>query len=140
MAITTGSTAALSLPDSSIDYIFTDPPFGENIYYADLNFLVESWHGVTTDARPEAIIDRFKKKALPEYQHLMQRCFAEYHRVLKPGRWMTVVFSNSRASVWNAIQVACNRPVSWSPRSRRSTSSRAATGRSPPPPRSSRTW
>ena len=36
----------------------------------------------------------------------MQRCFAEYHRVLKPGRWMTVVFSNSKAAVWNAIQVA----------------------------------
>ena len=32
------------LPDDSVDYIFTDPPFGENIYYADLNFLVESWH------------------------------------------------------------------------------------------------
>ena len=36
----------------------------------------------------------------------MQRCFAEYYRVLKPGRWMTVVFSNSKAAVWNAIQVA----------------------------------
>jgi DNA modification methylase len=105
-AINTGTAARLSLTDSSVDYIFTDPPFGENIYYADLNFLVESWHGVTTDAGPEAIIDRFKHKALPDYQHLMQRCFAEYHRVLKPGRWMTVVFSNSKASVWNAIQVA----------------------------------
>ena len=105
-AVSTGNAAAMPLPDASVDYVFTDPPFGENIYYADLNFLVESWHSVTTDAKPEAIIDRFKSKALPEYQHLMQRCFGEYHRVLKPGRWMTVVFSNSKASVWNAIQVA----------------------------------
>lgn len=104
--ITCGDATKLSSPDESIDYIFTDPPFGENIYYADLNILVESWHRVLTDPKPEAIIDRVRQKGVPEYQHLMQSCFAEYYRVLKPGRWMTVVFSNSRAAVWNAIQVA----------------------------------
>ena len=105
--VTTASmTAFLGIPDSSVDYVFTDPPFGENIYYADLNFLVESWHGVLTNAAPEAIVDRFKKKGLPDYQRLMQRCFEEYRRVLKPGRWMTVVFHNSRNAVWTAIQEA----------------------------------
>lgn len=104
--VTVGSAAHVLLDDNSVDYIFTDPPFGENIYYADLNILVESWHRVTTDPTPEAIVDRVRNKGIPEYQHLMHRCFAEYYRILKPGHWMTVVFSNSRASVWNAIQVA----------------------------------
>jgi 16S rRNA G966 N2-methylase RsmD len=104
--ISTGTATCLGLPDTSIDYIFTDPPFGENIFYADLNFLVEAWHRVKTDAAPEAVVDEPKDKGLPEYQHLMQRCFEEYRRVLKPGRWMTVVFHNSKNAVWNAIQEA----------------------------------
>jgi len=105
-AVTTGDCGAIPVLDDSIDYVFTDPPFGENIYYADLNYLVESWHRVLTRTEPEAIVDKAKKKGLPEYQHLMQRCFEEYCRVLKPGRWMTVVFHNSKNAVWNAIQEA----------------------------------
>ncbi len=65
--VTTGTAGRIELPDNCIDYIFTDPPFGENIYYADLNFLVESWHRVITNATPEAIVDKFKKKGMPEY-------------------------------------------------------------------------
>lgn len=105
-AISTGTASRIPVPNNSIDYIFTDPPFGENIYYADLNFLVESWHGVLTDSKPEAIVDRVREKSVFDYQALMEKSFSEYHRTLKPGRWMTVVFSNSKASVWNAIQVS----------------------------------
>ncbi len=106
VAVTTAACSESAIADNSVDYVFTDPPFGENIYYADLNFLVESWHRTFTKTAPEAIVDRKKDKALIDYQRLMQRCFAEYRRVLKPGRWMTVVFHNSRSAVWNAIQEA----------------------------------
>lgn len=105
-AISTGSANQLGLPDASVDYVFTDPPFGENKYYADLNMVVESWHGMVTRPEREAIIDRAKKKTVRDYERLMHEVLAEYHRVLKPGRWMTVVFSNSHNSVWNALQEA----------------------------------
>jgi DNA modification methylase len=104
--IATSSATDVRLPDQCVDYIFTDPPFGENIYYSDLNFFVEAWYKVFTNARHEAIVDNVRKKNLTDYQLLMQKCFQEYFRVLKPGRWMTVEFHNSRNSVWNAIQEA----------------------------------
>ncbi|MDD2467138.1 MAG: DNA methyltransferase, partial [Desulfobulbus sp.] len=102
----TSSSTSLPVPDQFIDYIFTDPPFGENIFYADLNYLVESWYGVHSNTTAEAIIDKAKKKGLSEYQELIRLCFAEYYRVLKPGRWITIVFHNSRNAVWSAIQEA----------------------------------
>jgi len=110
-AINTGTAARLPLPDSSIDYIFTDPPFGENLPYAELNYLVEAWHGVITQAKLDAIVDRAKEnraaqKSVDDYRRLMADCFKEYFRVLKPGRWMTVVFSNTQAAVWNGLQTA----------------------------------
>ncbi len=102
--LTTGTTAYLSLPDNSIDYIFTDPPFGDNLAYAELNFIVESFHRCFTNMEQEAIVSPHQGKGLFEYQELMRLCFTEYCRVLKPGRWMTVVFHNSRNAVWTAIQ------------------------------------
>lgn len=94
------------IPTNSIDYIFTDPPFGDNLMYSELNFLWESWLKVKTQNRCEAIVNNSQNKAVPDYMRLMERCFAEYFRILKPGRWITVEFHNSKNSVWNAIQSA----------------------------------
>ncbi|HXL05082.1 MAG TPA: DNA methyltransferase [Bacillota bacterium] len=107
--IGTQSTSHAFLPAQYSDYIFTDPPFGGNLMYSELNFLWESWLKVFTNNEPEVIENKAQGKGLAEYQHLMTRCFEEYYRVLKPGRWMTVEFHNSKNSVWNAIQEALQR-------------------------------
>ena len=44
------------IPENSIDYIFTDPPFGGNLNYSELNFLWEAWLKVCTADKSEAII------------------------------------------------------------------------------------
>lgn len=109
--VSTGSSTHLELPNASIDYIFVDPPFGENIYYPDLDYLTETWHGIRTNADEEAIVSRSKvePRTLADYQELMEGCFREFNRVLKPGRWMTVEFSNSSNEVWLVIQEALSR-------------------------------
>ena len=102
------ATALHEIPANSIDYVFTDPPFGSNIFYADLNLVWESWLGRTTAAGTEAVINRSRKngKTLEDYYRLMKSSFSEIHRVLKPGRWASVVFHNSDEEVWRAIQTA----------------------------------
>ena len=103
---TSSSTELGIIPSESLDYIFIDPPFGSNIMYSDLNLLWEGWLRVFTNNQHEAIENSVQKKDLNDYRQLMNRCFSEAFRVLKPGRWMTVEFSNTQASVWNAIQTA----------------------------------
>ena len=107
--VSTGSTTALPVPDKSCDYIFTDPPFGDNLNYSELSYLWEAWLKVQTNSKYEAIVNPTMGKALPEYQSLMSQCFLEYYRILKPNRWMTVEFHNSKNAVWNAIQESLQR-------------------------------
>jgi hypothetical protein len=104
--ISTASSARLPVPDTSVDYIFIDPPFGANIPYADLALVTEAWHRVSAAVEAEAIVDGFRAKGISEYRGLIEACFFEFYRVLKPGRWMTIEFSNSSNEVWLAIQEA----------------------------------
>lgn len=104
--VNVASASRCSLAENSVDYIFTDPPFGDNIMYSELNFIQESWLKVKTHNQEEAIISKFYNKGVSEYQILMQSCFKDYYRILKPDHWITIEFSSTRASVWNAIQQA----------------------------------
>ena len=104
--LTTSSCANVAIPANSVDYIFTDPPFGDNLAYSELNFFHEAFHRVFTNRPAEAIVSKTQSKSLFDYQRLMAACFAECYRVLKPDRWITIVFHNSKNAVWNGIQEA----------------------------------
>lgn len=106
---TTQSITNIPSPTEICDYIFLDPPFGSNISYSDLNFLWESWLRVFTNNKSEAVVSPAQKKGLPEYQQLMEQSFEQCYKLLKPGRWLTLEFHNSKNSVWVAIQEALTR-------------------------------
>ena len=102
--VSTMSTTEFTQID--VDYIFIDPPFGANLNYSELSSLWEYWLNARTDNKNEAIENSAQNKGLSEYRHLMLECFKKTYSLLKPGRWITVEFSNTQASVWNSIQSA----------------------------------
>jgi DNA modification methylase len=98
-----------SIPDRSIDYVYMDPPFGSNIFYADCSLLWESWLGELTDLELEMVVNKHLRskgngKNLIDYQGLIANAFGEVRRVLKPNAHATLVFNNTDDTVWRAIQ------------------------------------
>lgn len=89
--------------NNSIDYVFTDPPFGDYIPYAEINQINELWLGETTDRKHEVIISPSQNKSVNDYGNMMSKVFGEINRVLKNDSFATVVFHSSKSDVWNAV-------------------------------------
>ena len=100
------SSCRVRLPDQSIDYAFTDPPFGGNIPYAEVNFINEAWLRQYTDRAEEVIVSDDQEKSLIEYQNLLTAALSELRRILKRKGQATLVFHSASAEVWNALQTA----------------------------------
>jgi len=98
-----GSSTSLDIADDSVDYVFTDPPFGDFIPYAEVNQVNEAWLGRFTDRTDEAIISPAQGKGVTHYARLMTEVFGEVARVLHPGGRATVVFHASKPAVWQAV-------------------------------------
>lgn len=104
--VTNASSESLDLSDESVDYAFTDPPFGDYIPYAEINQLNEFWLGRNTDRSSEVIVSGAQGKSVNDYGRMMARVFGEVSRVLKPCGKATVVFHSAKASVWQALAEA----------------------------------
>jgi len=94
------------IPDSSIDYIFTDPPYGDSIQYAELAAFFLAWQNPRDMARVlrdafehEITMNTGQGKDFGTYKFMLGAAFRECFRVLKPGRYMTVTFHDTDASV-----------------------------------------
>ena len=96
------------LADDSVDYVFTDPPFGNNIHYADCNIVWESWLGDPTDHDQEIVVNKSRRredggKTITDYRRLLTESFREAKRIVVEDGRISVVFHNSDDAVWSAL-------------------------------------
>ncbi|MBI3796683.1 MAG: DUF1156 domain-containing protein, partial [Deltaproteobacteria bacterium] len=119
--VSRGSALSLSWQESSFDAVVTDPPYYDNVSYADLSDFFYVWlkraighlypeHFATggTPKKSEAVADAVrhagnKEKAKHAYESMMAQSFAESHRVLKPGGHMVVVYAHKTTLGWATL-------------------------------------
>lgn len=92
------------LDDDSVDYVVTDPPFGDSLQYAELNFIPESFIGTFTEADDEIVVNETRSVSETEYLDRMGEAFEEAYRVLEPGGYMSIIFNNTSPLVWAGMK------------------------------------
>lgn len=100
------SSEQMDLLEATVDYVFTDPPFGGYIPYAEINQINEIWLGETTDREKEIIVSQAQKKDVDAYEKMMSNVFREIARVLKPDGTTTLVFHSAHSEIWRALAKA----------------------------------
>lgn len=94
------------IPKESIDYIYTDPPYGKKIPYLDLSVMWNAWLDLEVtqdDYNQEAIEGGENHKSKNDYNTLIAESIKEMYRVLKFDRWLSFVFAHKDPEFWHLI-------------------------------------
>jgi 16S rRNA G966 N2-methylase RsmD len=94
------------IPKETVDYIYTDPPYGKKIPYLDLSAMWNAWLDLEVteqDFKDEAIEGGEHDKSKDEYNQLMAQSIKEMYRVLKYDRWLSFVFAHKDPEFWHLI-------------------------------------
>ena len=94
------------LENESVDYIFTDPPYGESIAYLALSQFWNSWLNLSVDYSNEIIIDSNRGKDYEDYDQRILKSFQEMYRVLKNNHYLSFTFHNRDLNVWKGVMDA----------------------------------
>jgi len=99
----------LSLEDNSIDYIFTDPPYGDTVPYFEQSIIWNSWLKMHPNYESEIVVSDSKKrtKDINEYERDMELAIFEIFRVLKKEKFFSITFHSISGLEWRAISNAC---------------------------------
>jgi tRNA G10 N-methylase Trm11 len=105
--IAKGTATDLSfLLRESVDYIYTDPPYGKKIPYLDLSAMWNAWLDLKVteeDYKFEAIEGGEHNKTKDDYNQLIAQSIREMYRVLKFDRWLSFVFAHKDPEFWHLI-------------------------------------
>ncbi len=90
----------------SVNYIFTDPPYGSHIAYLDLSTMWNAWLGFDVSAQDkqvEVIEGGDLEKSLDDYARLLRDSLREMHQVLQWDGWLSIVFAHKDLAYWNVL-------------------------------------
>ena len=97
------------IKEKSIDYIYTDPPYGAHIAYLDLTTMWNAWLGFKIkeeDRKLEVIEGGDQKHTKEDYLNLLNQSIVEMYKVLRKAAWLSLVFQHKETWLWYAIRDA----------------------------------
>lgn len=105
LMVSTSDARSLDLPNSSVDYIFTDPPYADKVQYGELNFVWEAWLDLDIHWHDnEIIVNEIRNKTEEDWAKGMREALAECYRVLKPERCISLCYHDTSAGTWSLLQ------------------------------------
>ena len=123
-----GTATRASFKDKSVPCIVVDPPYAENVMYAEVSdffyvwlkrllgdIFLDAFKTTLTEKEEEAVANpaRFKnmgksakKMAQEDYRTKMEASFREMNRILQDNGVMTVMFTHRTAEAWSSLATA----------------------------------
>ncbi|OSP10390.1 hypothetical protein B9H04_02915 [Halorubrum ezzemoulense DSM 17463] len=101
-----GDARDLPVDDQSVQYVFTDPEYGDAVQYFELSYMANSWLDSSVNWEDEIVVNPRQEKPRERYEEMLAAAFEEVFRVLESGGHLTVTFHSSELKYWNSLMHA----------------------------------